>query len=208
MTTTKTTHHSLASLKLPRTVPALITYAKSIVVSMTGNPSFPTPIPTLAAVTAAIDQLQVAETAALARTKGAVTVRNEKRTALVALLKQLLAYVQAAADANVENGVSIIESAGVAVKKTPAHRPRVFDARPGAVSGSVKLLAKSVARRASYDWEYSIDGGKTWVTLPSTLQTKTSVTGLASGSTVQFRYRALTKTGEGDWSQPVALLIQ
>ena len=113
MSTTKTTQHSLASLKLPRTVPALITYANRIVVAMTGNPSFPTPIPTLTAVTAAIDELQVAETAALARTKGAVTVRNEKRTALVALLKQLLAYVQAVADANVDNGPSVIESAGV-----------------------------------------------------------------------------------------------
>jgi hypothetical protein len=30
----------------------------------------------------------------------------------------------------------------------------------------------------------------------------------AIGATVHFKYRPLTKTGEGDWSQPVSLLVQ
>ena len=47
-------------------VPALISYAQGIVTRMTGNPSFPAPVPTLAAVTAALADLQTAETAALA----------------------------------------------------------------------------------------------------------------------------------------------
>src|ERR1019366_7566828 len=62
-------------------------------------------------------ELQTAETAAQSRIKRAVTTRNEKHTALVAILQQLRAHIQAAADANVENGASIIESAGVAVRK-------------------------------------------------------------------------------------------
>jgi hypothetical protein len=47
----------------------------------------------------------------------------------------------------VENGASIIQGAGMAVKKIPVHTPRVFEATPGAVSGSVKLVAASAARR-------------------------------------------------------------
>jgi hypothetical protein len=46
---------------------------------MTGNTAFPTPSPSMATVTAAINDLQAAKTAALARTKGAVATRNEKR---------------------------------------------------------------------------------------------------------------------------------
>jgi hypothetical protein len=45
------------------------------------------------------------------------------------------------------------------------------------------------------------DGGKTWVITPATLQAKTTVTGLTPGATVEFRYRSVTKTGEGNWSQ-------
>ncbi len=67
MTTTKSIHRSVATLKLPKKVPALITYAQGIVKGMTNNSSFPTPAPTLPAITEALNALQTAETAALAR---------------------------------------------------------------------------------------------------------------------------------------------
>jgi hypothetical protein len=208
MTATKSIHRSLASLSLPKAVPALITYAQGIVKGMTGNTSFPTPNPTLASVTEAVTDLQTAETAVLARTKGAATVRNEKKTALVTLLQELRGYIQAQADANMENGASIIQSAGIAVKKTAVRAPRVFAAKPGAVSGTVKLMTNSAGHRASYEWQYSTNGGTTWTTMPTTLQAKTSLTGLTAGSTVEFKYRPVTKTGEGNWSQPVSLLVK
>ncbi len=208
MTTTKTDHRSLVALKLPTRVQALITYATGIVTALTGNPSFPNVVPSLVTLTAAIAALQTAEAAALARTKGAVITRNEKRLALVQLLQQLKGPIQAAADANLENGASIIASAGVAVKKTVVRSPRVFGAKPGEITGTAKLVAASAGHRASYEWEYSTDGGKTWVTAPVTLQAKTIVTGLTVGTTVQFRSRAVTKTGEGNWTQPVSLVVQ
>jgi hypothetical protein len=43
---------------------------------------------------------------------------------------------------------------------------------------------------------------------PCTLQAKTTLTGLPVGSTVEFRYRPVVKTGEGDWSQTVTLVIR
>jgi hypothetical protein len=208
MTTTKTDHRSLVALKLPTRVQALITYATGIVTALTGNPYFPTIVPTLATLTAAIAALQTAETAALARAKGAVITRNEKRLALVQLLQQLEGPIQAAADANLENGASIIASAGVAVRKTVVRSPRVFGAKPGTISGTAKLFTATAGHRASYEWEYSTDGGKTWVTAPATLQAKTTVPGLTVGTTVQFRSRPVTKTGEGNWTQPVSLVVQ
>jgi hypothetical protein len=206
-TTTNRTRHTTVALKLPLSVSALVTYAKGMVTRMTANPSFPNPTPTLAAITAAIDDLQVAETAALARTKGAVATRNDKRAALVLLLKQLRGYVQTTADASVENGAAIIESAGAAVRKTPTRRARAFAAKPGAVTGTAKVVAATASRRASYEWQYSTDGGKTWITAPVTLQSKTTIAGLAVGTTVLFKYRPVTKAGEGDWSQPASVVI-
>ena len=208
MTPTKSVHRSLAILSLPKPVPAIMTFAQRVVTAMTGNAAFPSPVPTLAEVTAGIAALQVAESAALSRIKGAVTARNDKKAALVALLQDLRGYVQKTADAAPENSAALIQSGGFTVKKTPVHKPRVFAAAQGAVSGTVKLVTASAGHRASYDWEYSIDGGKTWAALPSSLQAKTSVIGLAAGTTVLFRHRAVTKTGVADWSQPVALLVK
>jgi hypothetical protein len=207
-TATKSIRRATVTLMLPKAAPALIVYAQGIVTRMTGNPSFPSPTPPLARVTAAIDDLRAAETAALSRIKGAAAARNEKRTALVALLQQLRSYIQATADAGATNGASIIQSAGVAVRKTATRGARTFTARPGPISGTATVVAVSAARRASYEWQYSTDGGKTWIAAPSTLQAKTRITGLAQGSTVEFKYRAVTRTGEGDWSQPVSLMVQ
>jgi hypothetical protein len=174
---------------------------------MTNNPSFPNPAPTLAAVTAAIDELRAAEAGALARTKGAAAARNEKRKALVALLEQVRAYIQLTADAGEGNGPSIIESAGVAVRKTATRHARIFAAKPGRISGVAMIVAASAGHRASYEWQYSTDGGKTWVAAPTTLQAKTTVAGLVPGATVQFKHRPVTRAGEGDWSQPVSLMV-
>ena len=207
-TTVKSTIRSLVALSLPTSVPALITYAENIVKRMTGNPSFPNPAPTLAAVTAATDGLRAAEAAAIARTKGAAAARNDKRKALVALLQQLRSHIQAVADADEANGPAIIESAGVAVRKRATRRARVFAAKQGRTSGVATVVAASAGHAAAYEWQYSTDGGKTWLTAPATLQAKTTVAGLAPGATVQFRYRTVTRAGEGDWNAPVSLAIQ
>jgi hypothetical protein len=54
MVPTKSVHRSLAILSLPKSVPAIITFAQRVVTAMTGNAAFPTPAPTLAEVTAGI----------------------------------------------------------------------------------------------------------------------------------------------------------
>jgi hypothetical protein len=207
-TTNKIAHRLLATLGLPKPVPAFIVVAQNIEKKMTGNPTFPSPIPTLAAFGTAINDLQAAETLALGRAKGAVALRNEKRTVVVGMIQQLRSYVQSVADLDGTNAASIITSAGFAFRKTPTRPPRVFHAKPGPVSGTADIVAPSAARRASYEWQYSTDGGKTWVTLPPTLQAKTSIAGLTPGSSAEFKYRAVTKTGAADWSPAVSFTVQ
>ncbi len=208
-TTNKSIHRPTISLSFPVKNADFILYAQNIAEKMTNNPAFPTPTPTIAVLLAAIAALQSAETTTLSRAKGAATVRNEKRTAVVGMLQQLRGYVQAIADATPENAASIIQSSGFSVRKVPTHKPRAFEARQGAVSGAAIVTAVNAGRRSSYDWQYSSDGGKTWVAAPSTIQGKTTIGGLPAGTTVQFRYRAVTaKGGQGDWSQPTALLLK
>jgi hypothetical protein len=50
--------------------------------------------------------------------------------------------------------------------------------------------------------------GERWLVAPTTQQSKTTISGLTPGATVFFRYRPVTKAGEGDWSQPSSLIVQ
>ncbi len=91
-------------------------------------------------------------------------------------------------------------------------RPTVRNIPPlavkaGATSGSVKVVAKATKGAKASDWQYSLDGGKTWVALPSTTKASTSVSNLTPGTTVQFRQRVLTKAGASDWSVPVPHVV-
>jgi hypothetical protein len=150
-----------------------------------------------------------AETAAVSRAKGAASVRNAKLALLKGLLLQLRAYVQSVADASPENGAAIIESAGFAVRKVNPRGKRAFTVKPGPLAGSVHMTAVSAGARSSYEWQYSLDAGKTWVAAPATIQGKTTISGLPSGTTALFRYLVVTpKGGQGDWSQPTSSLVK
>jgi hypothetical protein len=46
-------------------------------------------------------------------------------------------------------------------------------------------VPEAAVRRASYEWQYTTDCGKTWVSAPSTLQKKTTVSALAMWITTQ-----------------------
>src|SRR5579872_5492795 len=162
--TSKSLHRATISMGFPKKIAEFILYASNVGQKMQGNPSFPAPTPALTVLMAAIAELNTAETAALSRTKGASTVRNEKRTVVVGLLQQLRGYVQGVADGTPENAASIIQSAGFAVRKAPTVKPRAFEAKQGTASGSAKITAVSAGPRSSYEWQYSVDGGKTWVT--------------------------------------------
>jgi hypothetical protein len=202
-------HRAIATLGLPTKVADLILYANNIVQKLTGNASFPTPTPTLAALTAAVNDLHTAETAALSRTTGAATVRNDKRAVLVGELQQLRGYVQGVADATPENGAAIIQSAGIAVRKVSPRGKRQFAVQQGKGSGVAEVTAVSAGPHASYEWQYSTDGGKTWVFAPATTQGKTTISGLPVGTSVQFRYLTVTpKGGQRDWSQATALVVK
>jgi len=172
---------------------------------MTDNPYFPSPVPALWVLSKVVTDLENAEAAALTRAKGTAAIRNEKRTMVGSLLQQLRGYVQVTADCDPENAASIIESAGMTVKKPAAMPPRVFSAKPGPLSGEVRIIAPTAGHRASYDWEYSIDSGVNWLTMQSTLQASTTLVGLTPGTSVMFKYRSVTSKGVSDWSAAITL---
>src|ERR1700679_1819484 len=143
----------LAVLKLSPKVKSVIALSQNIATALTNNPSFPPPPPPLATLQADVAALNVAEAAVLSRTKGAVEVRNAKLVVVKSDLENLRTYVQTIAHAaNPTNAESIIQSAGMMVRKTTLADKAPLAAKVGSVSGTVNLAAKAAATRASYTW--------------------------------------------------------
>jgi hypothetical protein len=194
-------------LKAPRSASAFISYGRALVMRMTGNSWFPKPSPSLPKVKAAIAALDKAQTATLSRRKGTSTARNDALAAALRVLQRLASYVQKIADAHPEEAQAIIESSGMSAKRGSGSRAHTFKVKRDRVSGSARLIAPVAGDRATYRWQVSTDGGKTWIDLPQTTKSTTVVTGLTFGTTVLFRYKTLTVTGESDWSDPIAYLV-
>jgi hypothetical protein len=130
------THRTIVALAFPVRVAALISLAKAIVDGLNGNPSFPNPDPSIAALNAAIAELETAETAANTRVHGAVATRDQKRAALIALLRGAKAFVQKIADAHPDTAPALIQSAAMGVKRPTGHGKRVFSVKQGTLSRS------------------------------------------------------------------------
>ena len=102
---------------------------------------------------------------------------------------------------------AVIRSAGLGVQKETKREPARFRATLGDEQGTVKIVAPAAARRAAYYWEYSLDRGATWNAMPSTLQARTSLSGVPAQTVVELRYLAVTKAGQGEWSSPIAIFV-
>src|SRR6266513_5692934 len=71
----------------------LVTGTQTIVNSLTSNPDYPTPTPTLATVTTALNAFTVAIADAATGGKEQTAIKIAKRAELVSLLRQLASYV-------------------------------------------------------------------------------------------------------------------
>ncbi len=196
----------VVAMNLPKPANKVLALARSTVERMQGNPFFPAPNPPLATLVADIDALDAAEAYVLTRTQGAREARTAKLAVLRRDLKQLAAYVQSIADANVEEARAVVESTAFAVKRPSIRTKPAFQVVRGPTPGTVRLLAKWAADRALYGWRYSTDE-TTWVSLPDTIQSSTTLSGLAKLTPYFFQNRVTTKDGTGDWGETLAFAL-
>lgn len=199
---------AIAVLKLPKSVAKLIEFIRSIITAMTGNTWFPTAsiAPPLAVVATDTASLDAAQTVALTRVKGAASARDDKKLIVVKEADGLRASVQGVADANPAHAEAIILSAGMFVKGKGGYSKDGFTVTHGEISGSVILSVKAVEANASYEWQQRTADG-TYINLPTTRQCKTTVAGLTPGTMYYFRFRAVLRKGEGNYSQEVRIIV-
>ena len=168
----------------------LDTVSAAIIKNMTGNTNYPTPVPTLAVVQTALTGYDLALTAAANGGLDKTAIKDQKRSDLEALLKQLGTYVQL----NCKNDLVILLSSGFEAGKaaTPVGmltKPENFKVENGPNSGTVKLSLDKIKGANSYVYEYAavpITATSNWTVGVGT-STKFSIVGLTSGQQYAFR---------------------
>ena len=194
------------------TIPAKIELAQSIVADMTGNEAFPTPMPALAAVTAAAGALAAKSQAARTARLAAVTATAEQDSAsdaLDMLLGQLASYV----DMTANGSADVIRSAGMGVRAEPARAtaldaPVIKKATVPSERGAVELTWLPLQSAKVYVIEHTPDmsGQAGWTNGADFTRARGTVSGLTPGQRYLFRVAGVNVMGKGPWSQTVEQL--
>lgn len=191
--------------------------ANSIVEAMTGNPNFPAleTAEMLADATKASDDLADANSKALNGTKTQRSIANEMAVVLNNAIDVVVLYVQGKANANPANAKSIIESAGLQVRKTPSPVPapeavKVIEAEYTNTPKSI-MVSWKMPKHATQSFVYMTstpDVANSWVLVNSLQGRKLLVDNLVSGIRYYFKVvvanRRNEKSGDSDIASTVA----
>ncbi len=179
--------------------------------------TYASPNPTLPAFKILITNVITAEAAVKSRTAGAVATRDVQLHLLIGGMENERVYVQGLSDATPARAVQLIENAGLVVAKSPTHSKLMLELRNGpqpgsiACSANVGLLVGAGAThpRAArfYGWQYTADGGKTFVTAASTATSKTLLTGLPPVTLVGVRVNITTRGVTSEWTDVATIVV-
>ena len=183
---------------------------ETIIASMTGNANFPTPSPTLAVITTALNAFTIALADAADGGVEKTAIKNAKRAELVSLLRQLSSYVFATANGDMTK----LLSSGFPAQKTsrspigPLPAPATPVLSQGPVTGSLNALSPPVSGSYIYNWRVALASAPTtYVKQQQTTAASNTFEGLTPGQTYNVELNAVGTAGTTDWSGPGELMI-
>lgn len=210
-----TVHRVRVILDIQRHITAsVLGRAYAVANGMGGEPAtFTAPVPPLATLQAQIVKTEAAEHVAHQRTLGAAAARDVEREILVGMVETEASYVQTLCDANRRQAIAIAQAAGFAVARPSTRYEPLLKATVGIPSGTVLLdanatvLAGRSGRMRFFNWQWTIDGGKTFNNAPATPHARTTIGGLTPLTMVGFRVCVTNALGTGEWSPVVTILV-
>lgn len=194
-------------LKRKMRVNDLIVDVRAMVAAGRKSRWLPKRYPALDRLAKALDALDAAQVATKSRAAGTAEVRNLAADRVFKAAAQYKSAVLKVAHADPANARPIIVDSGLRTRRESTRRKPPLSVKRSRVARSLVAEVRSVAKRASYQWEKSLDGGETWTHVRTTTQTKTVIADLPLGRYVQIRVRPLTKNGLGQWIGPITMLV-
>ncbi len=201
----------LVKLALKRkSVAVKIQTGRFYVIQMTGNSNFSTPVPSLASVTTAINELETANEDALDGGKALKAILRGKRAAYELKMTALGDYV----DNIAQGSETIIKSAGMDTRAIPApvgvpEQVKNLEAAQGKLSGEADLRWKNVKGAKIYFVYISpdVDNSGTYELVATPTASKVTLVGLTPGKVYYFKVKAVGTAGAGAPSDPAKLMV-
>ncbi len=188
----------------------LITDVGAILTGMSGNTNYPTPSPTLAVIRTALGVFSDAVDAAAGGGVALTAVKNEKRAALVTLVRQLASYVQVTCNAN----LAVLLTSGFPPQKPtrspigelPA--PANLTVMLGTHTGELDASATPVPGAAVYNWRVATAAQPgVVVQTDQTTAASTTFSGLTPGVVYIVEANAVGSAGPSDWSNAISQMV-
>ena len=182
-------------------------FASNVIVSLTGNASFPTPSVPLIALTAGQTEFHGALLAAANGGRVLTATKNEKRGILVDMLRQEASYVQGIASQNLPMLLSSgFDANSTNRASTQLDTPAVLNLDNGMTSELV-LRMQPVLNAKSYEVQTKNGGGWTPAGI-FTQARRITLPGLTPGQVYSVQSRAIGgSTGYSDWSDPISHMV-
>lgn len=199
-------------------IPEVLSCATGIYKGIEGDKAtYSAPNPGLPEFYSLIQNLADAQQVATTRVRGAAATRDMHRRYLITGMENERMYIQSLADASPLQAKALIENAGFVATTRGTHSKGILILRLGKQSGSVDcdanvgmLLGAGTPRPNQsrfFNWQYTLDGGKTFVPMPSTTTGKTTLTNLPVLTVVGVRVNINLFDGPSDWTPVTSILV-
>ncbi len=195
---------------LPQDAQSLYTHCNASWTAVKGDPAhFTNPYPPAAEVEGDLAALNTALLAAAGKDPVAIAALGVAVGKVRGTFRRLGGYVESVLRAGAaEDAPAILSNVLMYQSNVGQRSPKPeLEAKQGAVSGLVRLIALAVPSAALYFWEYSVDQ-VAWSAGAQSAQAHASVAGLTPGKVYYFRFRVFKRDGTTTSdSQVVRLMV-
>lgn len=186
----------------------LVEFSRNVVVLLTGNANFPTPVPALSVLTAAIDKLDDLIQKSLSGDRIMMALRDVARNELLMVLVDLGAYVQAGC----LNSLAIFLTSGfkaIGPRSTSVIPPKPTNARltQSDVSGSLVFLFKKTRNTQSCSIQIAALPTGPWTDYGVTSKGKVTLENLPTMAVTWARVKANGAAGSSGWTEPTCKAV-
>lgn len=184
-----------------------IAFLRNVIDRITGSADYPNPSPTMAILTAAVDDLEAKNQASMNGDRVAIAQRNASHAITLNLARQLGNYVESTAN----GALDVLLSSGFEAIRAPS--PSAIPAVPselfltqGAKSGELYLRFTGDYNVRNFSVQHSDSATGPWIDDGLYTKTRLTIGGLTSGKVYWVRLCANGATGSSDYSSPISAM--
>ncbi len=187
----------------------LIARVRVIMTAMTGNDNYPDPSPALAVVATALNEFVSAVENAADGGKTLKSIKNEKREALVLLVRALACYVTAACNGCystlVSSGFPTHKPTRSPIGRLPA--PTALIVTLGLHTGELEVSVAPIPGALLYGWRVTTGQNRAVVKTSQSSASSTTIPGLTPGGIYFIEANVVGTAGPSDWFGPISKMV-